>query len=154
MATRAGSVDPGALLYLLHHGVGADELDHALEHESGLLGLAGTGDVAALERDDSARARLALDVYCYRVAQAVAAMAVALGGLDALVFTAGVGEHSARVRAGVCGRLGFLGVELDEPANAAAAGDAAIGAAGSRVAVHVVTAREDAMIARAVRALV
>ena len=102
MATRAGSVDPGALLYLLRHGVSVAELDHALEHESGLVGLAGTGDVAVLESEASAQARLALEVYCYRIAQAVAAMAAALGGLEALVFTAGVGEHSARVRAEVC----------------------------------------------------
>ena len=153
MATRAGSVDPGALVYLLRHGVDLDELDRALEHESGLVGLAGTGDVAALERDPSARARLALDVYCYRVAQTVAAMAVALGGLDALVFTAGVGEHSAKVRADVCRRLAFLGVELDEAANAGAAGDADIASASSHVTVRVVVAREDVMIARAVRSV-
>src|SRR5436305_3695785 len=111
MATRAGSVDPGALVYLLRHGVELDELDRALEHESGLTALAGTGDVAALERDAASEARLALEIYCYRIAQAVAAMSVALGGLDALVFTAGVGEHSAGVRAGVCGRLSHLGIE-------------------------------------------
>ena len=133
MATRSGSIDPGALLYLLRHGVSVDELEHALEHESGLTGLAGTGDVAALERDGSAEAELALDVYCYRVAQAVAAMAVALGGIDALVFTGGVGEHSERVRRGVCDRLSFLGV--------------------SSVQVRIVASREDLVIARAARDL-
>jgi acetate kinase len=151
MATRAGSVDPGALLYLLRHGVGLDELESALEHESGLLGLAGSGDVAALEHDPSPEAALALGIYCYRIAQSVAGMAVALGGLDALVFTAGVGEHSAKVRADVCRQLAFLGVELDRDANADASGDADLSAATSRVAVHVVTAREDVMIARGVR---
>ena len=139
----------GALLYLLRHGVSLDDLDHALEHESGLLGLAGSGDVAALEHDPSPQA--ALDIYCYRITQAVAAMAVALDGLDALVFTAGVGEHSATVRAEVCRRLAFLGVELDSDANASASGDTDLTAAGSRVAIRVVTAREDVMIARGVR---
>jgi acetate kinase len=154
MATRAGSVDPGALLYLLRNGVGLDDLDHALEHESGLLGLAGTGDVAELERAGTAEAELALDVYCYRIAQAVAAMSVALAGIDALVFTAGVGEHSARVREDVCRRVELLGVVLDDAANGAASGDADIAAASSSVSVHVVAAREDVMVARAVRALV
>jgi acetate kinase len=154
MATRAGSVDPGVLLYLLRNGVGLDDLDHALEHESGLLGLAGTGDVAELERAGTAEAELALDVYCYRIAQAVTAMSVALAGIDALVFTAGVGEHSARVREDVCRRVELLGVVLDDAANGAASGDADIAAASSSVSVHVVAAREDVMVARAVRALV
>jgi acetate kinase len=149
MATRAGSVDPGALLHLLRHGVSLDELDHALEHEAGLTALGGTGDVAALEQDASPGAQLALAVYCYRIAQAVAAMAVALGGLDALVFTAGVGERSARVRADVCRRLAFLGVELDAEANEGVDGDADISA--GLVIVRVVRAREDVVIARAVR---
>ena len=152
MATRAGSVDPGALLYLLRHGVSVAELEEALDHESGLTGLAGTGDVAALEASSSPAAALALDIYCYRIAQAVAAMTSALGGIDALAFTAGVGEHSARVRAGICGRLAFCGVLLDEEANTHAKGEAAIAATGSSVAVHVVRAREDVVVARAVRA--
>jgi acetate kinase len=154
MATRAGSVDPGALLYLLEHGVSVSELAHALEYESGLTGLAGTGDVETLENDASPGAQLALDVYCYRVAQAVAAMATALGGVDALAFTAGVGERSAHVRAAICRRLGFLGIEIDARANAGVDGDAEIGAQSpqSRVRVHVIAAREDVMIARAVRA--
>jgi acetate kinase len=153
MGTRAGSVDPGAILYLLRHGVTLDELDHALEYESGLTGLVGTGDVAALERDSSVEANLALDVYCYRIAQAVSAMTVALGGVDMLVFTAGVGEHSAQVRADVCARLEHLGVTLDAEANAAIDGDGAIESATSTVRVRVVHAREDVVAARAVRAL-
>ncbi len=151
MATRAGSVDPGALIYLLRHGISLDELDHALEHEAGLFGLAGSGDLAAVEHDPSPRARLAFDIYCYRIAQTVAAMAVALDGLDALVFTAGVGEHSAKVRADICRQLAFLGVDLDGNANAAATGDADLASSTSRVAIRVVTAREDVMIARSVR---
>jgi len=153
MATRAGSVDPGALLYLLRHGVAVDELDAALEHESGLTGIAGTGDVATLEVDASPDAKLALAIYCYRIAQAVAAMAIALGGLDGLAFTAGVGEHSAAVRSAVCTHLAFLGVSLDETSNARAQGDAEIGASSSSVRVHVVTAREDVVVARAVRSI-
>jgi acetate kinase len=153
MATRAGSVDPGALLYLLRHGVPVAELDLALEHESGLTALAGSGDVATVELTETAEARLALDIYCYRIAQAVAAMATALGGLDALAFTAGVGEHSAHVRAGVCARLGFLGVVLNDAANRGLSGEADIAASSSSVRVHVVTAREDVVVARAVRSL-
>jgi acetate kinase len=153
MGTRAGSVDPGALLYLLRHGTTVDELDRALEHESGLLGLAGTADVERLDHDPSPGAALALDVYCYRIAQAVAAMSATLAGLDALVFTAGVGEHSARVRAQVCGRLSHLGVALDEAANAQLAGEGAIHTPESAVQVRVVSAREDVVVARAVRDL-
>jgi acetate kinase len=153
MATRAGSLDPGSLLYLLRHGVSLDELDNALEHESGLTALAGTGDVAALEVDESPEARLALDLYCYRIAQAVAAMATALGGLDALVFTAGVGEHSAHVRDAVCRRLGFLGVSVDERGNNSITGDTEISLSAASVRVYVIPSREDIVIARAVRTL-
>ena len=153
MATRPGPVDPGSLLYLLRTGVAPAELDHALERESGLAGLAGTGDVAALERDPSPDAALALDIYAYRVAQAVAAMATALDGLDALAFTGGIGEHSARVRAAICRRIGFLGVRLDDRANEKVAGEATISTEHSTVRVQVVPAREDVVIARAVRTL-
>jgi acetate kinase len=132
MATRAGSIDPGVLLYLLDHDVPADELADALEHASGLTGLAGTGDVAELEQSTTPEARLALDLYCYRVAQAVAAMAVSLGGIDALAFTGGVGEHSSLVREAVTEQLTLLGP----------------------FAVQVIHAREDAVIARAVRAAI
>lgn len=151
MATRAGSVDPGSLLYLLRHDVSLAELDHALEYESGLFALAGSSDVSALERDPSPEAQLALDLYCYRVAQAVSAMTTALGGLDALAFTAGIGQHSARIRAGVCERLGFLGISIDPDANASADSDSEIGIPSAPVRVDVVHAREDVVLARAVR---
>jgi acetate kinase len=158
MTTRAGSVDPGALLYLLReHGLSTGELDRALEHDSGLAGLSGrSGDVRdllAAEAEGDAASRLALAVYVYRVAAAVASMAPALDGLDALVFTAGVGEGSAAVRERVCARLGFLGVELDPHANSAGSPDTDVGAAGSRVRVVVVAAREELVVARAVRRL-
>jgi len=154
MTTRPGSVDPGALVHLLRHRVGIDELDRMLEHESGLLGLSGvSGDVRELERSDDPAARLALEIFGYRVACAVGAMAVALDGLDALVFTAGIGENSARVRADVCGRLGFLGVDLDRERNDRAGPDADVGRDGAAVRVVVVRAREDVVAARAARTL-
>ena len=154
MATRPGSVDPGALLYLLRRGVEVAELDDAIEHRSGLLALSGrTGDVAELERADDDEARLALDVFAYRVAEAVGAKAVALAGLDALVFTAGIGENSARVRADVCSRLRFLGVELDAQRNATAQPDVDVSAEASAVRVSVIRAREELVAARAARAL-
>jgi len=164
MATRSGSVDPGVLIWAQrHHGLSADDLDRILDRESGLLGLSGlSGDVPTLVdaagRGDG-RARLALDVYLHRLRALVAAMAAALGGLDALVFTGGVGEHSAEVRAGACGGLGFLGLSLDDEANAATpagagpADDRVISPAGQRVAVLVVEAREDLEIAGEVRRL-
>jgi acetate kinase len=152
MATRSGSVDPGAILHLIRSGgVPADELDRMLEHDSGLLGLSGiSGSVQELEASAATEAGFALDVFVYRVAAAVASMASALGGLDALVFTAGIGEHSPRIRAAVCKRLGFLGVELDHAANSATV-PAELAPEGSRVRVAVVRSREDIVIARAVR---
>jgi acetate kinase len=121
-ATRSGSVDPGALLYLLRHGVSGGELDRLLELESGLAALGGLDEP------------LGFDVFTYEVAKAVAAMTTALGGLDALVFTAGIGENRADVREAVAERLSHLGV-------------------GSSVRVEVVHAREDLVAARAAQAL-
>jgi acetate kinase len=155
MATRSGSLDPAAVLFLLRRGAGdADEIEQVLERESGLLGLSGlSAGVEDLERSPEPAARLALEVYCYRIATAIGAMSVALGGLDAIVFSGGVGEGSAFVRARVCERLGFLGVELSDTLNAAATPDAEIAAEGSAVRVVVIRAREDAVAARAVRDL-
>ena len=157
MASRAGSVDPSALLYVLReHGLSAAQVDRELHSESGLKGLGGTGDVRELERRAGAgdeRARLALEVFAYRVAGAVAAMAVATAGLDALVFTAGIGENSAFVRDRVCARLGFLGVELDLRRNAEPVSDCDLAAEGSAVRVLVIRAREELVAARAARRL-
>jgi len=142
MATRAGSVDPGALLYLLREGlVSVEEMDHALEYESGLAALGG------LENP------LAFSVYANRIAGSIASMAASLDGLDAIVFTAGVGENVPAVRAEVCRRLAFLGVELDPDLNDAAEPDADVAAASSQARVVVVHAREELMVARAVRNL-
>ena len=156
MATRSGSVDPGLLLYLLRHGhADVDGLEHALQNESGLLGLSELSphvhELEAAEAAGNERARLALAIYARRIAQAVAAAAVALDGLDAIVFTAGAGERSPQLRTRVCSQLGFLGVELDWAANEATSGDGQIAASGSPVRVVVVTSREDLVIARAVR---
>ena len=154
MATRAGSVDPGALLYLLEHHLTLESLNRMLEHKSGLAGLSGlSGDVRELEASNAPEARLALAVFAYRVATAVGAMATALDGLDAIVFTAGIGENSASVRAAVCERLGFLGVELDTDGNASARPDATVSTAESPVRVIVLEAREDVVAARAARQL-
>jgi acetate kinase len=153
MATRAGTTDAEIALHLLRRELAdAEQIESALEEASGLLGLSElSARVEELEASDDPRAALALEVFAYRVATAVGAMAVPLGGLDALVFSGGVGEHGAGVRARVCGRLGFLGVELDPAANAAAVPDAEIGAGPVRVVV--LHAREDVVAARAARAL-
>ncbi|MGZ6708108.1 MAG: acetate/propionate family kinase [Solirubrobacteraceae bacterium] len=157
MATRSGSVDPGLVLWLLEHeGLSAAAVAHALEHESGLLGLAGTADMrAVLERAAAgdARATLARDVYVHRLRGGIAAMAAALGGLDALAFTGGVGERAPELRARAVGGLGMLGVALDPARNAAAGADADVGAPGAPVRTLVVAAREDLEIARGVCAL-
>ena len=155
MATRSGSLDVEVVLHLLRTGkLRLEEIEHALEHESGLLGLSGISSrVDALETSDDPHAKLALELFAYRVAGAVAAMTVALDGLDALVFTAGVGEGSARVRDEVCSRLRFLGVDLDNDANDAARPDADIATFESSARVIVLRAREDFVAARAARAL-
>jgi acetate kinase len=156
MATRSGSVDPGALLYVQRAlGLSVDDVDRALNDESGLRGLSSGRDIQEIEAagigDEDAR--LAFAVYTYRIAAAVAAMGAALGGLDAIAFTAGVGENSALVRSAVCARLEFLGVELDPGRNRRSTADADIGKPGSDVRVLVIAAREELVAARAVRAL-
>ncbi len=155
MATRSGSVDPGMLLWLLEHeGLSPGELAEALEHRSGLQGLAGSADMREIvERDAAgeATARLALEVYVHSLRAGVAAMAAGLGGLDALVFTGGVGEHSPEVRLRAAEGLGFLGVSLDGTRNRVARGDAEISGDGAAVRCLVLTAREDIEIARQVR---
>jgi acetate kinase len=154
MATRPGSIDPEILLYLLRRGIETPEsLEHALQHESGLLALGGSTRVEELEALQEPGAGLALVVFCYRVTGSVATMAAALGGLDALVFTAGIGEGSAPVRAWVCSRLAFLGARLDPNANDDAEPDVDVAAADSPVRIWVVHAREDVVAARAARAL-
>jgi acetate kinase len=155
MATRSGSIDPGLVLWLLERGPMTEtELASALEHDSGLKGLAGTADMREVLRRLAAgdeRAELAIEVYAHRLRAGIAAMAAALGGLDALVFTGGVGERSAPVREAACRGLGFLGVGLDPAANERAIGDTELTARGAAVRLLVVEAREDIEIARQVR---
>ena len=155
MATRSGSVDPQIPLHMvLHEGVAAPEAERGLTAEGGLLALAGTADMREVEAAAAcgdADARLALAVHDHRLASCVAAMAASLGGVDAIVFTGGVGEGSARVRAEAARRLGFLGVGVDARRNAAAGPDADVSAEGSPVRTLVVRAREEVVIARAVR---
>jgi len=152
MATRSGSVDPGLLLWLLEHtALSERELAEALEHDSGLLGLAGAADMRAVLRaaaDGDRRATLALAVYDHRLRAGIAAMAAALGGLDALVFCGGVGEHAPSVRARAATGLAFLGIGVDRAANEEGEGDRDVTASASAVRTLVVTAREDLEIAR------
>jgi acetate kinase len=152
MTTRSGSIDPGALLYLLReHGLEVETLDHSLNFDSGFAALGGAEGMAELEGLQTRDAELAIDVFTRRVAAAIASMAVACGGLDALVFTAGIGENSARVREDVCARLAFLGVELDAQRNASASPDCEI--SSGRVEVQVIRAREELVAARAAQEL-
>jgi acetate kinase len=157
MATRSGSVDPGMLLWLLEHErLSTSELVDTLEHRSGLLGLCGTADMRELLIHADAgdrQAQLALDVYSHRLRAGIAAMAAALGGLDALVFTGGVGEHSPEVRSQAAAGLSFLGISLDGARNVDAHADGEIGADLADVRTLVLTAREDIEIAREVRLL-
>ncbi|MFZ5852596.1 MAG: acetate/propionate family kinase [Actinomycetota bacterium] len=158
MATRSGSLDPGLLLWLLEHGpVPPAELGDALEHRSGLAGLSGTSgdlrEVLAGVAAGDAGCVLAFDVYLHRLAREVAAMTAAVGGLDLLVLTGGVGEHAPVVRAGMAARLGYLGVALDPTSNERTTVDEDISAAGSAARTVVVTAREDLEIQRQVRTL-
>ena len=152
MATRSGSVDPGMLLWLLEReAISEREMAEALEHESGLAGLAGSADMqavlAAAERHEPA-AVLAIDVYLHHLRAGIAAMASALGGLDGLVFTGGVGEHSSQIRARAADGLGFLGVQIDPVGNRGGAVDAEITADGAPVRTLVLRAREDLEMAR------
>ena len=156
MATRSGSVDPAVPAYLVReHGMDAAEVERALTAESGLLGLGGSTDMRDLETAAAAGdegARLAIDVFCHRVAGAVGSMAVSAGRLDAVVFTGGIGEGSAIVRRRIARRLGVLGVEVDEARNDAVRDDADVATAGSRAAILVVASREEVIAARAARA--
>jgi acetate kinase len=156
MATRSGTVDPGAVLALVRD-LGCDAVEQGLDGEAGLAGLSGIpgGDfrdvVAARDAGDAAAA-LAIGVYVHRLRQEIGAMVASLGGVDALVFTGGVGEHAAEVRAAACETFAFAGVSLDPDANAVLDGEGEIGAADARVRTFVVTAREEVEIAAQVRA--
>ena len=158
MSTRSGSVDPGLVLWLLTAGgLDAHEVADGLERHAGLAGLSGTSgdmrDVLAARGAGDAGAVLAVSVYVHRLRREIAAMVASLGGLDALVFTGGVGEHASAIRAEAAAGLGFLGVAVDADRNREAIADADISDAGAGVLTFVVTSREDCEIAHQVRTL-
>jgi acetate kinase len=158
MATRSGTVDPGILIYLLRQKqLSVEELDNALNHESGLLGISGTSsDLRQLlsELPHNPDARLAVDVYVRRIVQTIGAMVAILGGIDALVFTAGVGERAAKIRKWVCEKLTHLGLELDSAANENCHPDADIATPASAARILIIATREDLAIMRETRRLV
>jgi acetate kinase len=156
MGTRSGSVDPGILTYLMRHkNLSGEQIDGILNKQSGLLGISGiSGDMRAIVEamnQGNARARLAFEIFVHRLRSGIGAMAAVLGGVDALIFSAGIGENSAEVRAAACENLAFWGVELDAARNAKPALDAEISTAASRVSVLVIRAQEDWAIARECR---
>jgi len=147
MGTRCGSIDPGALLYLQQvHDLRAVDVEYMLYHESGLLGVSGiSSDMRILQASEDPRAREAIELFVYRLVKELGALTSALGGLDALIFSAGIGEHMASVRAAVCERLAWLGIECDAVANARH--DTLISTSRSLVRVFVIATDEEAMIA-------
>jgi len=153
MGSRCGSLDPGVLLYLMdYHGMDAKTLSKLLYQESGLLGVSGISqDMRVLLASDQPAAHQAVDMFCYRIVRELGSLAAALGGLDALVFTAGIGERAASIRQAVCAASSWLGIELDLAANSANAN--CISTATSKVAVLVLPTNEEWMIARHTAAL-
>lgn len=156
MGTRPGSIDPGILIHVLRkRGLTADELDDKLNHASGLLGVSGVSsdfrDVEAAARKGNERAKLAIDIYAARIREAIGSLAVTMGGVDCLVFTAGVGENSAALRSSVCKGLECLGLEIDPVLNAECRPDAVISSAGSPSRIAVIRTREELLIARETR---
>jgi acetate kinase len=153
MGTRSGSLDPGVVLYLMRErGMDAAAIESLLYDESGLLGVSGvSSDMRELLASPDPRAAFAIELFVYRIGRELGSLAAALGGLDAIVFTAGIGERAAAVRAAACARAAWLGVELDAAANAA--GGPRISSAESRVAAWVIPTDEELMIARHTRGL-
>ncbi|MCY4180690.1 MAG: acetate kinase, partial [Litoreibacter sp.] len=153
MGRRSGAIDPGVILHLVQQrGMSVPEIETLLYQKSGLLGISGISNaMQELEASDHPDAALAIDLFCYRAAGEIAKLIPALGGLDALVFTAGIGENSALTRAKICARLGWLGLSLDESANQA--NDEVISSTQSALPVMVIPTTEDAVIAKSAIAL-
>ncbi|MBI1396297.1 MAG: acetate/propionate family kinase [Betaproteobacteria bacterium] len=148
MGTRCGSLDPGVVLFMQQQlGLSVSEVEHVLYHESGLLGVSGvSSDMRSLESSDDPRAKRAIDLLVYRIGRELGSLAAAAGGLDAIVFTAGIGENSARLREAVCRQARWIGVELDPAANARQG--PRISTDGSGVGVWVIPTDEERMIAQ------
>lgn len=154
MGTRSGNLDPGVVLYLMDElKMDARAIEKLLYQQSGLLGVSGiSSDMRTLLASDEPRAKFAVELFVYRIGRELGSLAAALGGLDALVFTAGIGEHAAPIRERVCQAAAWLGVELDPAANAA--GGPRISAENSRIPAWVIPTNEELMIARQTRTLV
>jgi acetate kinase len=153
MGTRCGTLDPGVLLYLMDEcRMDARAIEKLLYHESGLLGVSGlSSDMRTLLASSEPRARLAIDLYCYRIRREIGSLAAALGGLDALVFTGGIGQNAVPIRERVCRDTAWVGVELDPAANAA--GGPRISTPGAQVSAWAIPTNEELMIARHTRRL-
>jgi acetate kinase len=151
MGTRCGNLDPGVMLYLMDElKMDARALEKLIYQQSGLLGVSGiSSDMRTLEASDDPAAKSAIDLFAYRIGRELGSLAAALGGLEAIVFTAGIGENSRSLRARVCADAAWLGVELDPAANAS--GGPRISSAGSRTAAWVIPTNEELMIARHTR---
>jgi acetate kinase len=154
MGTRTGALDPGVILYLMdQRGMDARAIEKLIYSQSGLLGVSGiSSDMRTLLDSDDPRARLAIDLYCYRIRREMGSLAGALGGLDAIVFTAGIGENSAAIRERVCRDAAWIGVELDATANAK--GGPRISAGASRISAWAIPTNEELMIARHARRVI
>jgi acetate kinase len=147
MGTRTGSLDPGVVLYCLQQGMDAQAIEDLLYRRSGLLGLSGSSnDMRQLLQSSEPAARFAVDYFVYRIGREAGSLAAALGGVDALVFSAGIGENSAEIRARACAACAWLGVELDAAANRA--GGPRISTTHSRASAWVIATNEELMIAR------
>jgi acetate kinase len=154
MGTRCGSLDPGVILYLIDQmGMDARAIENLIYKESGLLGVSAvSSDMRELLASDDPRARFAVELFAYRIGRELGSLAAALGGIDALVFTAGIGEHAPAVRERVCKSAAWLGIELDAEANAR--GGPCISTASSKVSAWVIPTDEELMIARHTQATI
>jgi acetate kinase len=153
MGTRCGNLDPGIVLYLLQElQMSADSIQHLLYSESGLLGVSGiASDMRTLIESDQPSARFAIELFVYRIVRESGSLLAALGGLDAIVFTGGIGENATLIRQKVCAQLAWLGLKLDESANAI--NKQCISTADSRIKVWVIPTNEELMIAQQTRAV-
>jgi acetate kinase len=154
MGTRCGSIDPGVILYLMDaRKLDVRAVERLIYHQSGLLGVSGiSSDMRTLLASEDPGARLAIELYVYRIRRELGSLAAALGGLDAIVFTAGIGEHAAAIRERVCHDAAWMGLDLDARANAS--GGPCITAEGSRVSAWAIPTNEELMIARHTRRVI